>query len=81
MVLAYQAHQLTSCGALGCPLLVAVQVSRLMGMGPDENVAEQIAGKLEGMLEVVRKVRGCRCCLAVLDMFRVVIDRRGNTCQ
>lgn len=27
-----------------------------MGMGPDDNVADQIAGKLEGMLEVVRKV-------------------------
>jgi hypothetical protein len=28
-----------------------------MGMGADENVADQIAGKLEDMLAVVRKVR------------------------
>jgi hypothetical protein len=34
-----------------------LQVSRLMGMGADENVADQIAGKLEDMLAVVRKVR------------------------
>jgi hypothetical protein len=26
-------------------------------MGPEENVADQIAGKLEDMLAVVRKVR------------------------
>lgn len=32
------------------------QVSRLMGMGAEENVADQIAGKLEDMLTVVRKV-------------------------
>ena len=37
---------------------VVLQVSRLMGMGPEENVADQIVGKLEDMLEVVRKVRG-----------------------
>lgn len=36
---------------------VCLQVSRLMGMGPEENVADQIAGKLEDMLAVVRKVR------------------------
>lgn len=29
----------------------------MMGMGAEENVADQIAGKLEDMLEVVRKVR------------------------
>ena len=41
----------------GCALCVCVvQVSRLMGMGPEENVADQIAGKLEDMLAVVRKV-------------------------
>jgi hypothetical protein len=33
-----------------------LQVSRLMGMGAEENVADQIAGKLEDMLTVVRKV-------------------------
>lgn len=27
-----------------------------MGMGGDENIADQVVGKLEGMLEVVRKV-------------------------
>lgn len=41
-----------------CNGAVCLQVSRLMGMGADENVADQIAGKLEDMLEVVRKVGG-----------------------
>jgi hypothetical protein len=41
-------------------MLGAVQVSRLMGMGPDEDVTGQIAAKLEDMLQVVRKVRGPR---------------------
>lgn len=36
--------------------ITPTQVSRLMGMGADENVADQIAGKLEDMLAVVRKV-------------------------
>lgn len=40
-----------------CLLVSCMQVSRLMGMGAEENVADQIAGKLEDMLTVVRKVR------------------------
>jgi len=37
-----------------------LQVSRLMGMGAEDNVTDQIVGKLEDMLTVVRKVRLCR---------------------
>jgi arsenite-transporting ATPase len=33
-----------------------MQVTRMMGMGAEENVADQLVGKLEGMLDVVRKV-------------------------
>uniref|UniRef100_A0A383VM39 ArsA/GET3 Anion-transporting ATPase-like domain-containing protein n=1 Tax=Tetradesmus obliquus TaxID=3088 RepID=A0A383VM39_TETOB len=32
------------------------QVTRMMGMSGEENVADQLVGKLEGMLDVVRKV-------------------------
>eukprot|EP00878_Enallax_costatus_P005254 GHUV01005521.1.p1 GENE.GHUV01005521.1~~GHUV01005521.1.p1 ORF type:complete len:362 (+),score=87.86 GHUV01005521.1:62-1147(+) len=32
------------------------QVSRMMGMGGDENIADQMIGKVEGMLDVVRRV-------------------------
>lgn len=40
-----------------CLLVSCMQVTRLMGMGAEENVADQLAGKLEDMLAVVRKVR------------------------
>jgi len=55
--------------AVMVPSLPALQVSRLMGMGPEENVADQIAGKLEDMLDVVRKVGACtslRLCVTTL---------------
>lgn len=39
-----------------CNLLLLLQVTRMMGMGAEENLADQMVGKLEGMLDVVRKV-------------------------